>query len=62
MDKFPQELFVEIKQETDGEFYFFAAEEIDVHAEVGVKHKIGVYQLIEIQEVEVRVVTQKVEE
>lgn len=57
---FPPTLYVEIRN-AEGDLFYSASPNINDHAEVGNKIKIGVYQLVELQEVEFQLTSRKVE-
>ena len=50
-EKFPKKLFVKMEH-TDGESYFVADADVVGLVDVGEKRKIGIYQLVEIGEIE----------
>ena len=62
MSAFPQTLHVEIRTADDGELCFYAEEALEAHAEVGKKIVVGVYELVELLELEFKIATSKVGE
>jgi hypothetical protein len=50
--KFPKVLYVKIEQERDGTYYFNPADSVLDLAEMGERHKIGVYKLTSTTTVE----------